>query len=134
MMQPRGQPGGNTVLVVDDSKTIQKVVSAAVKAAGGQVAGLCSDGEEGVKQFKLLKPDLVLLDVTMPNKDGRQCLREIMAIDPRAKVVMLSALNSDDIIKECLQLGALAFIDKISVSQVDSLAKELERYFLKKVA
>ena len=123
---------GKRVLIVDDSKTIQKVVSAAVTSLGGNVVGTSSDGEDGVQKYKALKPDLVLLDVTMPNKDGRQCLKEIMEFDPRACVVMLSALNSEDVIKECLQIGAKAFIDKPSVSHNDALKRALERYLSRK--
>ncbi len=122
------------ILIIDDSKVIQRVVSEKLKAIQEEVVGLAGDGDEGVEKFKQLRPDLVLLDVTMPNKDGRECLKEILAIDPRASVIMLSALNSSEVIKECLALGAKAFIDKSVITEKDGLAKELARYLRKKAA
>lgn len=116
------------VLIIDDSKTIQKLVASCVTSLGATVAGIAGDGEEGVSLFNSLKPDLVLLDITMPNKDGRECLKEIMVSNPRATVVMLSALSSEEIIKECLALGAKAFLDKTVISQKEVLETELKRY------
>ena len=122
------------VLIIDDSRTIQRSVTAQVEAAGGQVAGTASDGDEGVRLYQTLMPDLVLLDITMPNKDGREALKEILEINARATVVMLSAISSDEVIKECLALGAKAFLNKTTGFADGSLKDELARYLKPKAA
>lgn len=119
------------VLVIDDSATIQKLVSNFVTQAGGQVAGVASDGDEGLTLYKKLQPDLVLLDITMPNKDGRECLKDILTSNSRAQIVMLSAINSPDVIKECLAIGAIGFLNKPSGIADGSLQSELQRYISK---
>lgn len=116
----------NKVLIIDDSSTVRKLVSSCVIALGGEVVGTAKDGEEGFERFKVLQPDIVLLDVTMPNKDGRDCLREIMAVNPRAFVVMLSSINSSEVISECLDLGAKAFLDKIGNADIRGLQNALK--------
>ncbi len=116
------------VLIVDDSKTIQRGVKATVEALGAQVVGLGNDGEEGLALFREHTPDLVLLDITMPNKDGRECLRDILNGHANANVVMLSALNAPEVIEECLRLGARAFIDKSCLAEPEKLAAEISRY------
>ncbi len=122
------------VLIIDDSPTIQRVVISHVESAGGQVVGTATDGDEGILKFKELKPELVLLDITMPNKDGRECLKEILLIDARARVVMLSAISSPEVIKECLALGAKAFLDKTTGFTEGSLKAELLRFMNKEAA
>jgi two-component system chemotaxis response regulator CheY len=102
----------NKVLIIDDSSTVRRLVSNCVRALGGDIVGLAEDGDEGIEKFKTLKPDIVLLDITMPNKDGRECLKEIMAIDSTAFVVMLSAVGSEEVKTECFTMGAKAFLDK----------------------
>ncbi len=120
-----GAPSPVRVLIVDDSRTVQRVVSAAVANAGAQVVACASDGEDGVESFRAHRPDLVLLDITMPNKDGRECLKEILALDPHAHVVMLSALSSDEVRKECLAEGAQDFIDKALIADSAAMKAKL---------
>jgi two-component system chemotaxis response regulator CheY len=100
------------ILVVDDSNTILKMVTRKLTECGHEVVGTGQDGEEGIRLFREKQPDLVLLDITMPNKDGRACLEEIIAFKPSAKVIMLSSVSTDDVMNECLKLGARAFISK----------------------
>ncbi|QDS89481.1 Chemotaxis protein CheY [Rosistilla ulvae] len=101
-----------SVLVVDDSKFMAKVLKTVLSDIGFDVVGLGGDGEEGVQLFKQLSPDITLLDVTMPNMDGLECLKEIRAHDPAANVVMLSALKDEEIVRKCLEAGAGAFLEK----------------------
>lgn len=114
------------ILIVDDSRSIQKSVSWRIQKLGHTVLGLGSDGNEGAALYKAHQPDLTLLDITMPNKDGRECLKEILAINPSAKVVMLSAVGNPEVIEECLQIGALAFIDKSQMMKGDFLERKIE--------
>ena len=116
----------NKILIIDDSKAVRKFVSNCVVAVGGEVIGMAEDGEEGLEKFKTLGPDIVLLDVTMPNKDGRTCLREILEIDPRAFVIMLSSINSQEIVDECISLGAKAFLNKVCVVDASVFERELQ--------
>ena len=115
------------VLVVDDSKAVQRLVSKCIESIGSEVVGYADDGEDGFEKFKSLHPDLVLLDITMPNKDGRECLKDILAHNADARVVMLSALNSQEVIQDCLQMGAVAFLNKPSLSERSELENELRR-------
>ena len=71
-----------------------------------------SDGAEGVQKFTSDKPDLVLLDIIMEKKDGIQVLKEIKALDKAAKVIMVSAVGQEQMVKEALKSGALDFIVK----------------------
>lgn len=117
------------VLIIDDSSTIRKLVSKCVTTVGGEIVGQAEDGEEGLEKFRELSPDIVLLDVTMPNKDGRQCLREILQYNPDAFVIMLSSINSQDVVSECLDIGAKAFLNKFGNIEPLVLEGELRKFF-----
>lgn len=119
------------VLIVDDNKTLQKII-ARIVSDRLEVLPFASDGNEGFTLYKALKPDLVLLDVTMPNCSGKQCLQMIMEIDPHAKVIMVSGLADEGTSQECIQLGAKAFVNKNLISLQNAtgdnpLAIEIEK-------
>lgn len=100
------------ILVVDDSDYLANEIRKFLEAEQHEVVALGKDGNEGVVLFKEHKPDLALLDITMPNKDGRDCLNEILAFDNKAKVLMVSAVKDSDIIMDCLKNGAKGFVEK----------------------
>lgn len=100
------------IMLCDDSKTILTLLEKKLTDAGHQIVGKAKDGEEGIKVFTETKPDLALLDITMPNKDGRECLKGILAVNPAAKAIMISAVQEDAVMKDCLSSGAKAFISK----------------------
>lgn len=100
------------VLVVDDSKFMAKALGTVLVELGFNVVGLGHDGIEGVALFEELRPEVTLLDVTMPNMDGVECLTKIMEIDSNARVVMLSAIQEPSTIEHCLGLGAASFLQK----------------------
>ena len=100
------------VLVVDDAAFMRKVVSDALASGGHEVIGEAGNGNEAVAQFRELKPDLTMLDITMPEKTGLEALAEIIAIDPNAKVLMCSALGQESKVIEALKLGAKNFLVK----------------------
>lgn len=112
-------------MLCDDSRTILNVFEKKLEAAGHQIVGKAADGEEGFTRFMETNPDLVLLDITMPNKDGRECLQSIMAADSGAKVIMVSALKDADIVKACLENGAKAFINKDKIFKEDDFNNEV---------
>jgi two-component system chemotaxis response regulator CheY len=113
------------ILIVDDSNTILKMITRKLTESGHEIVGTGQDGEEGVRLFREKQPDLVLLDITMPNKDGRACLEEIIAIKSSAKVIMLSSVSTDDVMKECIRLGARAFISKADLPSEGVVEKKI---------
>jgi two-component system, chemotaxis family, chemotaxis protein CheY len=100
------------VLVVDDAAFMRKMVSDALAKGGHEVVGEAGNGVEAIAQYQALKPDLVTLDITMPEKDGLTALGEIVAVDPAAKVVMCSALGQESKVLEAIKLGAKDFVVK----------------------
>ncbi|MEA2323454.1 MAG: two-component system, chemotaxis family, chemotaxis protein CheY [Solirubrobacteraceae bacterium] len=100
------------VLVVDDAAFMRKMVSDALAKGGHEVIGEAGNGIEAVAQFQSLQPDLMTLDITMPEKDGLAALADIMAADPSAKVVMCSALGQESKVLEAIRLGAKDFVVK----------------------
>ena len=113
------------VLIVDDSKIIQRVLAAQLVAMGHSVVGCGNDGEEGVAMFAELRPELTMLDITMPNQDGRECLDKILKLDPAARVVMCSALKSQTVVDGCLKSGALGFVEKEQLGNANYLRDKL---------
>ncbi|MEA2443911.1 MAG: two-component system, chemotaxis family, chemotaxis protein CheY [Thermoleophilales bacterium] len=100
------------VLVVDDAVFMRKVVSDALATGGHEVIGEAANGQEAVDQFQSLKPEVMTLDITMPEKDGLTALREIIAMDPQARVVMCSALGQETKVLEAIKAGAKDFVVK----------------------
>ena len=100
------------VLVVDDAAFMRKVVGDALTGSGHEVIGEAGDGVEAREQFQQLRPDAVTLDITMPEMDGLSALREIIAIDPKARVVMCSALGQESKVLEAVKAGAKDFVVK----------------------
>lgn len=100
------------LLIVDDALIIRKRIKDIAEAAGWQVVGEAGDATEAIALYRKEKPDLVTLDIVMPQRDGVSALKEIMQIDPTARVVMVSAVNQKGKLSECIQAGALDFIVK----------------------
>jgi two-component system chemotaxis response regulator CheY len=91
---------------------MRKVLTDALTAAGHEVVGEAGDGNEAVERFRELKPDLATLDITMPEKDGLTALKEILSLDPGARVVMCSALGQESKVLEAIKSGAKDFVVK----------------------
>ena len=100
------------ILIVDDSKTSRKILRGALEEAGYTVVGEAADGNQGVDMYKELKPDVVTMDITIPNKDGIEALGEIMNYDSQAKVVMVTAAGQKTKMIEAIKAGAADFIQK----------------------
>jgi len=108
--KPEG--GSYRVLVVDDSMFIAKQLGQIFTSEGFEVAGTAADGAQGVDKYKELKPDLVTMDITMPVMDGVSALEKILEFDKEAKVIMVSALGKEDVVKKSLLMGAKSYIVK----------------------
>jgi two-component system chemotaxis response regulator CheY len=115
------------IVIVDDSLFIRSKLGDVVKNAGYEVVGFASNGQEAVDLYNQLRPDIMLLDITMPLKDGLTALKEIKQNHPDAKIIMISAMAQDNVINEAVQYGALDFIEK-PVHDLQ-IIKALERVF-----
>ena len=101
------------MIVVEDSNYLAKSIKDFLEADGHDVVAMGEDGFEGVALYSEHKPDLMLLDITMPNKDGRECLAEVLEADPDARVLMVSgSVKELSVIMECLTLGARGYVEK----------------------
>jgi two-component system chemotaxis response regulator CheY len=100
------------VLVVDDAVFMRKVVSDALVKGGHEIIGEAANGQEAVDRFQELKPEVMTLDITMPEKDGLAALKEIIAMDPQARIVMCSALGQESKVLEAIKAGAKDFVVK----------------------
>ncbi|MCR5614001.1 response regulator [Treponema sp.] len=102
------------VLVVDDSIFVAKQLGQILTSEGYEIVATAADGKEGVDKYKELCPnvDIVTMDITMPRMDGLTALEQIMAFDKNAKVVMVSALGKEELVKKSLLLGAKNYIIK----------------------
>ena len=108
----RPEGGSYKVLVVDDSMFIAKQLGQIFTSEGFEVAGTASDGAQGVEKYKELRPDIVTMDITMPVMDGVSALEKILEFDKEAKVIMVSALGKEDVVKKSLLMGAKSYIVK----------------------
>lgn len=101
-----------SVLIVDDAAFMRMMIKDILTKNNYEIAGEATNGVEAVEKYKETKPDLVTMDITMPEKDGIQALREIKQIDPNAKVVMCSAMGQQAMVIDAIQSGAKDFIVK----------------------
>jgi two-component system chemotaxis response regulator CheY len=102
----------HAVLIVDDAEFMRAMLREIVQDLGWSVAAEAGDGADAVELSAQLRPDLVLLDITMPTMDGNEALAAILARDPQAKVVMITALGQKDQVLAAIKLGARDFIIK----------------------
>ena len=116
------------VLIVDDALIIRKRIKEIAEAAGWQVVGEAKDGKEAVAIYQREKPDMVTLDIIMPNMDGVSALKQMIDSDPQAQVVMISAVNQKEKLAECIQAGAIDFI--VKPFEKASLRSFFEKYLL----
>ncbi|HOM16899.1 MAG TPA: response regulator [Thermoguttaceae bacterium] len=101
-----------TLLVVDDALIIRHMIKETVEPAGWTVVGEAANGQMAVQQYEVLRPQAVTLDLVMPEYDGLYALRGILAIDPSAKVLVVSALDQRSVLRESFKLGAFDFLVK----------------------
>ncbi|UCF05511.1 MAG: response regulator [bacterium] len=100
------------ILVVDDAIFMRKMISEILEENGMEVVGEADTGSRAVERFKELRPDLVTMDIIMPEMNGIDAVREIIAMDSNAKIVMCSALGQQALVQEALTAGAKDFLIK----------------------
>lgn len=102
----------NKVLIVDDAAFMRMMIKEILTKNGFTVVGEASDGAQAVEKYKELGPDLVTMDITMPEMDGITALKEIKKIDPNARIIMCSAMGQQAMVIDAIQAGAKDFIVK----------------------
>lgn len=100
------------ILLVDDAAFMRMMVKNTLTQAGYTDIVEAEDGAKGVEAYAAEKPDLVFMDITMPNKDGLEALKEIRQNDPNATIVMCSAMGQESMVIEAIKAGARDFIVK----------------------
>ncbi len=100
------------VLIVDDSPFSQRLIKDALKESKYEVCGCAGTGNDGIRQYRELQPDLVTMDLTLPDMDGLECCRELLTIDPAVKIVVVSAMKDEAIINRGTAIGVKAFFQK----------------------
>ncbi len=106
-----GQPSFR-FLVVDDSEFARRNMKNILVSVGGEAAGFAANGREAIEQYMKLKPDLVFMDITMPEMEGVEAVQGIIHRDASAKIVMVSSNGYQELIKAALESGAKHFLTK----------------------
>lgn len=100
------------VLVVDDAAFMRMMLKDILTKAGHEIVGEAANGVEAVEKYKELKPDVVTMDITMPEMNGIDAIKEIKKVDPNATVIVCSAMGQQAMVIEAIQAGAKDFIVK----------------------
>jgi len=100
------------VLIVDDASVVRMLIKKVLTQADFEVVGEAVNGIDALAKYKELKPDLVTMDITMPEADGIQATKDIIAFDAKAKVVMLSGIDQKEMLWQAIKAGAVSYIVK----------------------
>ena len=101
-----------TVLICDDAIFMRTMVGDILQQAGFEIVGEAETGTQAVEKYRLLRPDLVTMDIVMPFKSGIEATKEILAHDDKATIIMCSALGQESLVMEAIEAGAADFIVK----------------------
>jgi DNA-binding NarL/FixJ family response regulator len=99
-------------LLVDDSRFARISLGKIVEQVGGEVSGEAVSGEEALRQFEELKPDVVTMDMSLPDTDGITLVRRFIGISPQTLIILISGISHEEVIEEALRAGAEHFISK----------------------
>jgi len=100
------------VLIVDDASNITEMIQSVLETHGHEIAGVARNGIEAIEKYKALRPDVVLMDLLMPEMDGMQSIRKILEYDQKAKIVVVTALGRPALMKEAVEAGVVGFVTK----------------------
>ena len=113
------------ILIVDDAAFMRMMIKDILVRNGYNVIGEAENGRKAVEKYKELNPDLVIMDITMPDMDGIQAVKEIKKIDPKATIIMCSAMGQQAMVIESIQAGAKDFI--VKPFQADRVLEAIKR-------
>lgn len=116
-----------TVLIVDDTAFMRMTIRNTLEKNGYEVIGEGEDGRQAVELYKKLKPFLVTMDITMPNMDGISAIKEIIAFDSSASIIVVSAMGQKTLVIEALNAGAKDFV--VKPFQPDRIAEALDKIY-----
>jgi YesN/AraC family two-component response regulator len=105
------------VLVADDEGHIRNIIGRIVQALGAEVVAEAADGEQAARLFELTRPDIVILDINMPSLTGDQALGRMLKIAPSTIAIMMTAQDTIDAVRNCLEIGARNYILKSNPAQ-----------------
>lgn len=122
---------GKGILIVDDASFMRMMIKDILTKNGFEIAGEAENGLVAVEKYKELKPELVIMDITMPEMDGIQAVKEIRSIDPNAKIIMCSAMGQQAMVIEAIQAGARDFIVKPFQKErvIESVKKAMAKWW-----
>lgn len=100
------------ILIVDDAAFMRLTIRTMLEKHGHEVVGEAENGDQGIRKYKELKPDIVTMDITMPDVTGIEALKAIRSFDAKAKIIMLSAMGQESLVREAVMSGAISFIVK----------------------
>lgn len=103
---------GNRILVVDDAAFMRMMIKDILRKGGYEIVGEAEDGAKAIEKYGELRPDLVTMDITMPDMDGIVAVKEIRKIDPEASIIMCSAMGQQAMVIDAIQAGAKDFVVK----------------------
>ncbi len=103
---------GTRVMIADDAAFMRMLLKGILEKGGYEVVAEAKDGVEAIEKFKELKPQVVTMDITMPDMDGIHAVKEIMAMDPDAKIIMVSAMGQQAMVVDAMKAGVKDFIVK----------------------
>lgn len=113
------------VLIVDDTAFMRGSIRMMLERNGFEIIGEAENGKVAIQRYQELKPDIVTMDITMPEMDGISAVKGIMEIDPKAKIMMISAMGQETCVKDAVLSGAKGFVVKPFAEE--KLIKALEK-------
>lgn len=116
------------ILVVDDTRFMRTILVNILTEEGFEIVGEAEDGQQAVEMYLTTKPDLVLMDIIMPKMDGMMALKTILGINPEARILMVTAIQSIEMAKLAFKCGAVSYIMK--PFQKQGILQEIEKVLL----
>ena len=114
------------ILIADDAAFMRKSIKSILCRNGHEVVGEAKNGKDALEKFEKLSPDVITMDITMPEMDGLTSLKEILARDATANVVMVTSLGQEKLMREAVLTGAKGFI--VKPFKEDTILAALERF------
>lgn len=100
------------ILIVDDAAFMRMAIRKVLERNGMEIVGEAENGTVGVAKYMELKPDVVTMDITMPEMTGLEALKQIRSLDQKAKIIMVSAMGQEALVREAIMSGAKSFVVK----------------------